>query len=102
MKQIKAARHQAADEGLVDVMDELFEAAVTTDPMALFSDDFQLVSDFYVVEPPTRRRTADHAASNTPQVKRGPAPADTAGNLIADAVRMAGAGRPVELESMHE
>lgn len=100
MKQAKVAREQAQADGLVDVMDELFEGSTSSDPMALFSDDFQLVSDFYAVEQPTRRRTADHAMTVTPVGKRGPAPADTAGNLIADAVRMAGAARPAELESM--
>jgi hypothetical protein len=100
MKQAKAAREQAAADGLVDVMDELFECATSSDPMAMFSDDFQLVSDFYGVEQPTRRRTTDNAKTVATSGKRGPAPADTAGNLIADAVRMASAARPAELESM--
>ena len=77
-------------------------SSLSSDPMALFSDDFQLVSDFYGVEQPTRRRTADNAQTVATSGKRGPAPADTAGNLIADAVRMAGAARPAELESVHE
>ena len=100
MKQAKDARSQAEADGLVDVMDDVFEGTSSSDPMALFSDDFQLVSDFYAVEQPTRRRTADNASSATVSGKRAPAPADTAGNLIADAVRMAGAARPAELESM--
>lgn len=103
MKQAKAAREQAEASGLVDVMDELFEGAASSDPMAMFSDDFQLVSDFYVIEQPTRRRTADNAPTVASSGRRGPTPADTAGNLIADAVRMAGAARSAELESMqHE
>jgi|GEM_PF-3175370 len=101
MKQAKTAREQAAADGIEDVMDDIFDAPGHADPMSLFSDDFQLVSDFYAVEHPARRRTADNAAASTATTKRGQAPADMAGNVIADAVRRAGTSRSVEVEGMN-
>lgn len=101
MKQAKDARAQATADGIEDIMDDIFNGQDHADPMSLFSDDFQLVSDFYAIEQPARRRTAENAPAETAAARRGQAPTDLASNVIADAVRRAGTSRSVELESMN-
>ncbi len=101
MNQAKTAREKAQAVGLNDQLDDLFSSADVTDPADLLSDEFQMVSDFYEVSRPTRRTQAVRGDAFAPaQSAAGPAPT-TAGSVIADAVRRAGAGRAntSELES---
>lgn len=96
----KSAREEAQTAGLVDVLDDVFTSVdMVSDPIGLLGDDFQMVSDFYEPAQPARRVTAAQTAITGADAKRAETTSNMAGNLIADAVRLAGEVRPQELEA---
>ncbi|MDR7097573.1 hypothetical protein J2X09_005349 [Hydrogenophaga laconesensis] len=94
MATVKLARDAASAQGLVDEFDEVFTgAAGEQDPMETLSDDFQLVSDFYEPTRVTRRVAQRRIESVTAAGAATEAAKDSAGSVIADAVRRASESR---------
>lgn len=91
MAMAKKAREEASAQGLIDEFDEVFAAAAQRqDPMETLSDDFQLVSDFYEPARATRRVAQRRIETATTS---GEAAKESAGSVIAEAVRQASVSR---------